>query len=388
MPVLLSQFIYQEYFNFNFKLINTICAVIALYLLFKLNKKELFFIGFITSIFWFWWISYSFSYYKLEYLIPIVIITIGIIYGLIFTMIGLHKNIYFKLGVIFLLTYVYPFGFNWFQLELLFINSYIGTSKVEFLVLLVLIALFSKYSFKSRFIFILPFIFIPYHTAKKEILPLNIELATTYIPQQQKWDRKYLSSIIENNFNLINKAIKNKKDLVILPETAFPLILNRSETITQKLLKLSQQINIITGALHYKDQQLHNSTYFFNNGKLQIAHKVVLIPFGEAVPFPKIIKDFINNKFYDGAKDYEPSLTPTDFMINNTIFRNAICYEATHDEIYKNMKGKYLIAISNNGWFTPSIQPTLQTLLLKYYAKKYNTTIISVTNMSKSTIIH
>ena len=34
-----------------------------------------------------------------------------------------------------------------------------------------------------------------------------------------------------------------------------------------------------------------------------------------------------------------------------------------------------MIVISNNAWFTPSIEPILQKQLLRYYAKKYGISI-------------
>ncbi len=43
-----------------------------------------------------------------------------------------------------------------------------------------------------------------------------------------------------------------------------------------------------------------------------------------------------------------------------------------------------MIATSNNAWFTPSIEPTLQKLLLKYYAKKYDVTIFHSINGSEN----
>ena len=125
----------------------------------------------------------------------------------------------------------------------------------------------------------------------------------------------------------------------------------------------------------------------FDKGDIKVAHKVVLVPFGEAVPLPAKIRDIINDTFYGGAKDYETAKEATTFTIKGEKFRNAICYEATTDKVYENLDTNYVIATSNNAWFTPSIEPTLQKLLLKYYAKKYNLVIYSVTNKSKSGII-
>lgn len=62
-------------------------------------------------------------------------------------------------------------------------------------------------------------------------------------------------------------------------------------------------------------------------------------------------------------------------------FQIAICYEATREEFYQDFP-KYLIALSNNAWFVPSIEPTLQRLLMLYFAKNYGTTIFHSSNAS------
>jgi len=61
----------------------------ALSNLFLMKKKELFITGFLISILWFWWVGYSFIYYKLEYLVPLVVFGIGMIYGILFYFIGI-----------------------------------------------------------------------------------------------------------------------------------------------------------------------------------------------------------------------------------------------------------------------------------------------------------
>jgi apolipoprotein N-acyltransferase len=165
-------------------------------------------------------------------------------------------------------------------------------------------------------------------------------------------------------------------------------LLNQNKKLLSLLKEKSKYISIIAGSLYQKNNIYHNSTYFFDDQQMQIAHKVVLIPFGEAVPLPEKLRHFINDIFYNGAKDYDSAEVATDFVIKGITFRNAICYEATTDKIFQDMKGKYMIAISNNAWFTPSIQPVLQKLLLKYYALKYDVKIFSVSNMSDNSVIN
>jgi apolipoprotein N-acyltransferase len=178
--------------------------IIGSIMLFKLNKKELFITGFFIGIFWFWWIGYSFVQYQLSYLIPIVLIVIGIIYGMLFYFIALFSNIYYKIGYIFLLSFVEPFGFNWFKIELPLINSYIGTSKIEFFIFILTIGLFVKYrkNYKrlSYILFGLTILSLSiYKLSSSEVIKeptLKIFKYNTKIAQENKWDTKYKQKII------------------------------------------------------------------------------------------------------------------------------------------------------------------------------------------------
>ncbi len=396
-PFFLSFFIYSEYFEFVNFFLNTFTGLVSIYLLFVLTKRELFTTGTIVGVLWFWWLGYSFVYYDLLYLIPIVLIGIGILYGVLFYFIGFFNNILYRLFYIFVLSFMEPFSFNWFKLELLFINSYIGTSKIEFIVILVLTAFFiffiSKYKIKIAIgiysVGLLILIYFNTNNVNNTIQNHNLKifLNETNIDQDKKWNGKYKNDIITDNINNINSAIKNEYDLIIFPETSYPIVLNKNNELQNILLEKSKKISILLGSLYEKDDLYYNSSYLFENGQMQVAHKVVLVPFGEAVPLPAKIRDFINNTFYNGAKDYETAKEPTTFNIKGVKFRNAICYEATTNKIYEDIDTNFVIAISNNGWFVPSVEPVLQRLLLKFYAKKYNLLIYNITNKSKSGII-
>ncbi len=383
-----SIFLYFEYLGLRIEFLNTSFALLAIFSLYVLTRKELFAVGFIVSILWFWWIGYSFVYYDLIYFVPIVLIAIGFVYGVLFYSIGIFNNILYRIGFIFAISFIEPFGFNWFKFELPFIYSYLGTSKIEFFLILLSLGLFSYYReiYKKRSIFLLFSILLSLYFYNKfniKTIPepsLKIVKHSTQIEQNKKWNIRYKEEILKDNFDSIENAINKNFDLIVFPETAFPLVLNKNEIMDERLRQLSYKISVVTGSLYLKDGLYYNSTYFYQNGDRKVAHKVVLVPFGEAVPMPEKIRNFINDFFYNGAKDYETAKKATSFMIKNTKFRNAICYEITTDEIYENLDTPYVIAISNNAWFTPSIQPILQKLLMQYYKNRYNLYYIDVTN--------
>lgn len=359
-----------------------------------MNKKELFWAGFFIGIFWFYWISFSFRYYDLSLIIPFVILGVALICAFIFWALGLLRYAPLKAIGILLLSYIEPFGFNWLKPELTLINSYIGTEKWQFALFLSAILICYGMHFmksKKRYLALLPaillFAFSLNSQKEKPSLPdQKIYLHDGQIAQDKKWEKEYAYEVVRDNMDAIKKAIKEKYDIIVLSESAFPFYLNKAPKLLKELKILSKKITIVTGGLNLDKGKLYNSTFYFIDGKMSIVDKVLLVPFGEEIPLPKFIGKYINKIFFDGAEDYDTAKKVSNIKIGKTYYRNAICYEATKDKLFENSPG-YMIAISNNAWFTPSIEPTLQNLLLKYYSRKYKTVIFHSANMGISGVV-
>jgi len=380
--ILLSSFIYLSHFNIEIKILNTFLGLFAIYFLLIIPKRSLLIVGFLTGVLWCNWMAVSLQYYDLTYLTPIVIIGIGLVYALIFYLFAFYDRLTIRIAMIFAFTFFAPFGFNWMKFELMFVDSYIGTSKIDFALILISFYFIIKLK-RHKILGLIPLLFT-ITFGKGEFI--DNPKAKIYMPQMNveqnlKWQKEYQSILHEKNFEEIAKAVELKRDLVVLPETAFTTVLNRNAQLSERLMDFSNDINIIVGGLYVEDGQIYNASYYFSKGEVQIAKKVVLVPFGEEIPLPKYFVDLINKVFYNGAQDYSKASTPTDFEILGEKFRNAICYEGTTDKIFENLGStRYMIMISNNAWFIPSIEPTLQHLLLKYYSKKYGVTIFHVAN--------
>lgn len=386
--ILLSSFMYLSYFNIEYKILNTFLGLFAIYLLLVIPQRALFVAGFLAGALWCNWMAVSLKYYDLTYLTPVLIIGISLVYGLIFYLFSLYDRLTFRILAIFAFTFFAPFGFNWMKFELIFIDSYIGITKEDFALILLSLYLIIKLK-RFKVLGIIPLL-LTIHLEKGEYIQnpnAKIYMPQMNIKQSLKWEKDYQNVLHEKNFDEINNAINLKKDLVVLPETAFTTVLNRNAYLLERLKDFSNDIDIITGALYVENKQYYNATYYFSKGEIKIAKKVVLVPFGEEIPLPKFFVDLINKVFYNGAQDYSKASEPTDFIIKGEKIRNAICYEATTDKIFENLGDtKYMIAISNNAWFIPSIEPTLQHLLLKYYSRKYGVTIFHVVNGSPNRI--
>ncbi len=392
-----SAFIYLHYWGFSHPLANTILGVTTLYLLLQEEKNIWFLSGAFIGFFWFWWIALSLQHYGMVWAVPIEIIIIMLTYGTLFWLLAWISQ---KIALLFsttdtllplalkalgllILSYIHPFSFDWLKPELMFVESYLGIEKWQFAIVLSAIVLSI---WKQQFIYLLLIVFayesnLLTHTKTEE----NITLITTHTSVQKKWNETLHHKQFEDLFRHIDQAIEEKKSLIILPESVFPIFLNRSELL-DRLKEKAKHISIVTGGLYWDGKTPRNSTYIFTDNTISVANKVLLVPFGESNPLPDFLSDWVNKVFYDGAVDYVASPNVVDYKIDGKSYRNAICFEATSEKLYEG-KPKNMIVLSNNGWFTPSIEPTLQKLLLQYYSKKYGTTIYHSVNMSESYVI-
>jgi len=393
--------LYLDWFGWVNYLVNTLFGILTFYYLLQADRKVWFWFGFFMSMLWFWWLSVSFKNYGFAWAIPIGVLFSSTIFAFLFgglawvaefiaTKFGQAQGLVptaIKALILLGFSYVHPLGFDWYKPELLFTNSYIGIEKWQFALVLMALVLTL---YKKQLLFLLLILgAYPYASHFQEKFPLsqNIALTNFHINVVDKWKPELQQKHIGMVFNAIDKAIKEKKSLVILPESIFALFLNNQPILMEALLERSNHISIVLGALYQDEESNRNSTYIFKNGEYQVANKVVLVPFGESNPLPKWMGKIVNDLFFDGAPDYVAAKEPIDYEIDGKKFRNAICYEACSEILYEG-KPQNMIVISSNGWVVPSIEPTQQKILLQYYSKKYGTTIYHAANMSDSYIVH
>ncbi|CAA6825400.1 MAG: Apolipoprotein N-acyltransferase (EC [uncultured Sulfurovum sp.] len=393
--------LYLDWFGFVNYFVNTILGLLTFYYLLQADKKIWFWFGFFMAMLWFWWLTISFKNYGFAWAIPIGLLFSSLTFAFLFSILAsiseyLSKKVFqpysellflsFKALALVLLSNIHPFGFDWYKPELVFTNSYIGIEKWQFALVLssMILAIYKK----QLLYLLLLLTTYPYqtHFQSQTQLSTNIVLSNFQINVLDKWKPELQQKHINMVFETIDDAINKRKSLVILPESIFALYLNKQPILMEALLERSKQINIVLGALYLDETIPRNSTYIFKNGTYSIANKVVLVPFGEANPLPSFMGQWVNQIFFDGAPDYVADEKPIDYQVAGKTFRNAICYEACSEKLYKGSP-KNMIVISNNGWVSPSIEPTQQKILLQYYSKKYGTTIYHAVNMSDSYII-
>ncbi|MEJ2414987.1 MAG: apolipoprotein N-acyltransferase [Sulfurimonas sp.] len=291
--LLFSLFIYLSDFGLENKLLNTALGLAAIGSILYIPKRSILVAGFFIGILWFYWIGYSFEYQGVGFMTPIVTLGFGLLYLLLFLPMYFTTNPFIRAVVLFGLSFLEPFDWNWFKPELLFVDSFIGVYKYQFAVVLLALSatiyLYRNYPKYKFFPLILLVFSINFGYPPQKTLPLNVKLVQTEIKQEDKWKRENLTKTVNMIFLEIIQAKREGYEVVVLPESVFPLFMNKSPKLIKKLQQFSQDITIIAGTLLVEDGKHYNVTYMFNKGKYSIAKKVVLVPFGEYVPLPSFM---------------------------------------------------------------------------------------------------
>lgn len=384
---MLSNPIYFSFFeNIFLETLSPFLAIWGLILLLRTKSaKGYFWTGFLTGLFWFWWVGLSAIYFDLNYLVPVIALIMGLVYGVLFRICFLFKFDFLRLCAIFALSFIHPLGFDWLEWGIYTAYGFFDSS-LRGIICLFLIAYFIYEGYISRYYkiaIVLILFFTGFHYEEKiaTTLPFSYKLINTNISQDQKFLQEKL--ILNSNALLseISRAILEKKELVILPETAFAFNL-RGTKYEDFLKELSHKIIIITGAFYTKDGQTYNSTYVFRQGKSYIFNKHFLVPFGEEIPF---FKELVKKYFLPNMEEFTRGPVQSQYKLNNSLITNAICYEATKEQNYKN--SKIIIALSNNAWFKYSNEYKLQKLLMQFYANKYGVSVYHATNGKENAVI-
>lgn len=400
----------------NHYFLSSVGYILSICIFLFLKRKFRFLFGFFVGVMGFYWIPLSFRFDNLSAFIPFAVISIGLIYGIIFYFLMYYNNLFFRFISCLCLFFITPFSFNW--LNVAYFSAYSIFSTSSLILLMIFLILFKKRYYFLSFIF---FLFSLDYNFSVQDSKLNAYVLETNLSQDKKWSLQNRDENINENFKAIESAIEQGFDMIIMPESAFPFTLNKNEEVYKKLLNLSQKIVIVTGGMRFQGNAIdngtkvdsntflqldnlkntesnvefidksiintpsrvsgyYNSMYIFAFGKSIIADKIKLVPFGERLPFDSVFK------FFGLDFGFRAGESIVKFEFKGLKLAIANCFEGTMSLPYES-GAKYILMGSNNAWFAPSTQNFMQQMIIKYYARAYNTFVYHSTNFSPKAII-
>lgn len=192
---------------------------------------------------------------------------------------------------------------------------------------------------------------------------LQVALVQPNIQQTEKWDRAKDAQIRDTLSRLTETVARNDGiDLIIWPETALPDFLRTSEKSQDLVWRMTDMgVPLLIGSMDFGDSEstrvYYNSSILLGTNGAVIAqyNKQHLVPFGEYVPFPQVMKKFTPVEV-DFAGGTESTLIP---LSGKAPFSVLICFEDTVAPLaVKAVRAgaRWLVNQTNDAWFDPGGQ--------------------------------
>ena len=197
--------------------------------------------------------------------------------------------------------------------------------------------------------------------------PFSVAVVQGNIPQKIKWDRQYREQIISQYESLTEEAAKSKPQLIVWPEASTPGFVLTDHSLLRRMGSLITRLNsyFLIGSAEYpkffkasskrKLSPGNAALCFSSEGKILGQYlKIRLVPFGEYIPYDKIIPwpDFIVQR---GKRKFEiAGNEATLFRVDGIQFGTLICWEVLFPDLTRNLVNKganFVINLTNEAWF-------------------------------------
>ena len=226
-------------------------------------------------------------------------------------------------------------------------------------------------------------------------------------------EKKIKVKVISPNFELkyglnkseieerLNKLIKysdpdkESPTLFVWPEGVFSGYsyseLSNLKNIFKKNFSNNHYIILGSNKLETQSMQYFNSMLVLNNNFeiVQSYNKRKLVPFGEYLPFERLLNSFGLKKITEGHGSFLKGKVNKNLLIDDYNILPLICYEVIFTDFIQKSKEEtnLIINISEDGWFGDSIGPNQHFAKSIFRAIENNTFFIRSANKGISAII-
>jgi apolipoprotein N-acyltransferase len=207
------------------------------------------------------------------------------------------------------------------------------------------------------------------HAPRMDVV--KVGLVQGNIPQDEKWILTEREAIIDKYLLLSKEAVKDKPDILIWPETAFPGFEQETPYLMDRIREFVREsgIPLLLGIVTTTDTE-----YYYNSAVLLSPagdtvdqyDKLHLVPFGEYLPLRKQLPQPVIDLV--GIEDFSPGKKPTVFHpsvrykdgMREVPLSVAICFEDTLAHITRRFVqngAQLLVNMTNDAWFKDSKEP-------------------------------
>lgn len=190
----------------------------------------------------------------------------------------------------------------------------------------------------------------------------RVGLVQGNIDQSVKWESSHRDQIIRDYIALSRQVIGAGATLVVWPESSTPYYLDNDPELSAPLRRLAQESRtpfivgtneIEHGRTREEDRRYNSAVVVGSDGVSRGSYrKMQLVPFGEFVPFRRML--FFVGRLVESVGDFSAGTTPTVLDAGGRRVGVSICYESVYPWIsraFVRQGSRLLATITNDAWF-------------------------------------
>lgn len=193
--------------------------------------------------------------------------------------------------------------------------------------------------------------------------PIRVGLVQGNVPQEQKWNSAYRTAIMDRYISLTREAVGAGSQLVLWPEASTPFFFDLEAAQAEPIRRLARESStpFLIGTDQYEPATAPGSPATLFNSAVLVGpdgrtrdsyQKIHLVPFGEFVPFKRLL--FFVGPLVEAVGTFSHGSRLTVFDVEGTRFSVAICYEVIYAGLardFVNGGSQLLTTITNDAWF-------------------------------------
>jgi apolipoprotein N-acyltransferase len=186
------------------------------------------------------------------------------------------------------------------------------------------------------------------------------------ILQDQKWDPAMRDAIMGRYIAMTREAIGRHAQFIIWPESATPLPYEQDVANGESIRRLAREAQVTMligsdqaeplrpGPVAKPESRLYNAAYLIkpDGSTAGIYRKMHLVPFGEYVPFSRLL--YFIGPLVEAVSDFAPGTDATVLPVSGHMVSTAICYEVIYAGLMRTFvtRGSELLTtITNDAWY-------------------------------------
>ncbi len=226
---------------------------------------------------------------------------------------------------------------------------------------------------------------------------IQIGMIQANIPQDEKWAQDRAVANLDAHRMMAHKLERTPIDLIIWPESAIPWTISERELqVDAKVIGLFDEhfgpapYTLLGGIIERADGNFHNSALLYDaqGMRMGLYHKAHLVPFGEYVPYKKLL--FFASKLTEPIGNFLPGQSFDPIIAGAAKLGILICYEDVFPEIAAEQTRRganLLVNLTNDAWYGHSSAPFQHLAISAFRAVESRRSLVRATNTGVSAVI-